>query len=62
MALSEQAISRAVANWEMVEAHFRAALDLARQVDGPDRDAVRQYEWWISESLAALAVLRGDQP
>jgi hypothetical protein len=62
MALSERAVARAVANWETVEAHFRVAVDLARQVDGPDSEAVRQYEWWISEALAALAVLRGDQP
>lgn len=62
MALSERAVARAVANWEMVEAHFRAALDLARQIDGPDSPAARRYEWWISEALDGLAALRGDQP
>lgn len=62
MAITEAMIARAVARWEMVRDHFQVARDLAVQVDGPDSAAVRQYEWWISEALGALAALRGDQP
>lgn len=61
MAINEAMINRAIANWEMVHDHFQVARDLAVQVDGPDCEAVRRYDWWISEALGALADLRGGE-